>query len=412
MPLVVKGFAFGLQWFASTSGSSDELQVRAKRLKVKAYAEAEHESTRMYGFGHLKKWKGIRAAAAGVAEALPAGGGLFIQQIDKKGNTCLVAVDPDRALPVPGMDLFGPRSKMVAAANDYIASMGSQVVKVYGDVEPGEIDQPHEIVRLDFERIASNAVITGVFKPVSEKDTRWVLIPLLVLGLGAVVYSDEIESMISPKVAIATPDETFKQQVTAAVDAVLQANQFPASVMSGFMPFLATIRSEADGWEIDSLKCLGSECEATWRRREGATTEGFLRAMNLQAADTTVWFPDMDTAKRKMTFSKGEPSKTLMLAPNATFAQVVGTWFQGLSDRGLPKANVGTLQPIVSPHTVNAAPGQLPHYGTYQFTIPFRESDLQAVASLPDLMTIESIELSKAGGTNMTVQFNGKYYAL
>lgn len=413
MPLVVKGFAFGLQWFSSISGSNDEVQVRAKQLKVKAYAEAEHESSRMYGFGNLKRWKGIRAAAACVAEALPEGGGLFIHKIDKKGATCLIAVDGDRHLPIPGMDMYGPRLKMIEAANAYIATMCDQEVKVYGDVEPGEIDGAHEIVRLDFERIASNAVITGLFKPVADKDTRWAVIPLLVMGLGAVFYSEEIENFISPQaLVIISPAEAYKTQVKTAVDSVLQMNQFPSSVMSGFMPLLATVPSEAGGWEIEKLHCVDTDCEATWRRREGGTSEGFMQALKLQASDTTVWFPDMDTAKRKLTLSKGAPSQTLMLAPNATFAQVVGTWFQSLSDRGFAKANVGTLQPIVAPHATDMAEEKVPQFGTYQFTIPLTEIDLQAVASLPDLMTIEKIELSRAGGTTMTVQFNGKYYAL
>lgn len=412
MPVVVKGFAFGLHWYATTSDSSDELQVRAKKLKANVYAEAEHESGRMFGFASIKKWKSVRAAAAAVGETLP-DGGVFIHTLDKKGTTCLIVIDKDRRLPVPGLDIFGPREKMVDAANAYIASVPEELIRVYGDAEMGEINGAHEVLRMDLERIATDAVIAGLLKPVSEKDAKWILAPLLIIGLSAVAYSEEIGNLISPQATTTvTPMQAYKNQVKAAVDGVLQLNQFPSSVMAGFMPFLATVNSEADGWHIDGLKCAASECEVTWRRREGATSEGFLRAMHLQATDTTVWFPDMDTAKRKLSFSKGEPSTTLLLAPNATFAQVVGTWFQGLSDRGLPKANIGQLQPIISPNGVNVPAGEIPQFGQYQFTVPFNESDLQAVAGLPNLMTIENIELRREGAQKMTVQFNGKYYAL
>lgn len=408
MPVVVKGFAFGLQWFAAISNSTEEVLQMAKKLKANVYAEAEHDSSRLLGFGEIRRWKGVRSAAASVAEALPEGG-VFIHTIRKDGTTCVIAVDGERRVPVPGMDLTGPREEMIEAAKAYINSMPDQVVKVFGDVMTYEIEGAHE---LELDRIASEAVISGALNPVSKMDARWVLVPLLVLGLGGVMYSDEIVEYVSPQaVAVASAEDTYRRDVKAAVDSVLQANQFPSSVMAGFLPFLETVLSEGEGWKIDGMKCTGVVCDATWRRGPGATSEGFLRLMNLQASDTSVRFPDMDTATRKLAFTKGPAPEKLVIAPGATFAKVVGTWLQGLADRGLPKANVGQMQPLVTPSGSDVAASDIPHFGQYQFTVEFKEDDLNAVASLPDLMTIESIELRREGEKKMTVQFNGKYYA-
>jgi hypothetical protein len=46
--------------------------------------------------------------------------------------------------------------------------------------------------------------------------------------------------------------------------------------------------------------------------------------------------------------------------------------------------------------------------------VPFQETDLKAVANLPDMMTIEQIELSRGASVESKpyIKFIGKYYAL
>lgn len=422
MTLVIKGFAFGLTWYTSTSDSREELERQAKRLKTNVYAEAVHETSRMYGFAETKKWKGVRAAAAGVAEALPEGG-LFIHRLDARGTSCLIAIGSERRLPLPGMDLHGAREQMIARAKDYIAAQSGQAVKVYGDVLPEEIEGAHE---LSFERVAGDAVIAGALKPVTQFDPRYALPFLIAMGMAAIWYGDELTGVVAPAQAapVQSPDMVYRNQVTAAIDGVAQLNQFPSNVMDGFLPFLAEVPSEAAGWQFENLKCIDTECTAVWRRQPGASSEGLLRALRLDAADPSVTFYDVDFMKRKLSFRKGETARKLELMPNGSFSGIVGSWFQQLADREIERPMLGTPAPLVPP--LSAAPGATPGaapaapqdtvvapaVGQYRFSVPFNVQDLQAVAALPDALTIESIEVKREGRGRMIVQFNGKYYAI
>lgn len=423
MALVIKGFAFGLTWYTSTSDGREELERQARRLKANVYAEAVHETSRMYGFADTRKWKGVRAAAAGVAEALPEGG-LFIHRLDARGTSCLIGIGSERRLPLPGLDLHGPREQMIARARDHIAAQDGRAVKVYGDVLPEEIEGAHA---LSFEQVAGDAVIAGALKPVTQFDARYALPFLIALGLAAIWYGDELTGVVAPAQAapVQSPELLYRSQVEAAIGDVARLNRFPSNVMAGFLPFLAEVPSEAAGWQFDNLKCVDTECTAVWRRQPGASSEGLLRALRLDAADPSVTFYDVDYMRRKLSFRKADTPRKLALMPNATFSGIVGSWFQQLADREIERPMLEMPAPLVAP--LSATPGapaaanagaapqgaiEAPEVGQYRFSVPFSVQDLQAVAALPDALTIESIEVKREGKDRMIVQFNGKYYAL
>jgi hypothetical protein len=309
------------------------------------------------------------------------------------------------------MDLYGPRSQMIGRALQYLEGHPDRVIKVYGDLQPDEIDGAYE---LSFDRIASETVVLGELKAVRPFDARYAIPVLAIVGLAAIWYSDDLADLFTPapvKAAV-PPEAQYRTQVNDAVSQVAQLNQFPSNVMAGFLPFLREVPSEAAGWRIESLKCSDADCTAVWKRQPGATSEGLLQALNLSATDPTVTFYDVDFMKRKLSFKKGGTPKKLVLAPNGKFSEIVGSWFQRLSDRHLERPALGTLTPLVPPAGGQAGSGGVPQVGQYHFTVMFSEQDLQAVAALPDMMTIESIELRRESDNKMTVQFNGNYYAL
>lgn len=409
MAMVVGKFAFGMKWCTSTSEGREEMTKEAKRLKANVYTEVRSELSRMYGFAEIKKWKGVRSAAAAVADALT-DGGLFLHRLDAKGTTCLIAIDKERRLPVPGMDQIGPRSQMVELAKQFVQRNPAFSAFVYGDVEASEIEGAHG---LGFDRISNDAVIAAELKPVSKSNLLVMYVAMCALGASGALFSEQIEELITPTptVAVASLETQYRDQVKSAVAQVVQANQFPSNVMAGFLPFLTTIASDADGWKIESLICTGTDCEAVWRRQPGATSEGFLRALNLKASDTSITFYDVDFAKRKLSFKKAETRKKLVLAPNATFSEIVGSWFQRLADRHLEKPSIGPMSPLVPNNGATLPASEMPQVGQFQFAIPFAQNDLQAVAGLPELMTIEAIELRREGQEKIKVKFTGKYYA-
>jgi hypothetical protein len=411
MPFVAQGLVFGMSWFTSTSDSRDEMKTLAKRHKANAYVEVSGaEQSRMYGFADLKKLKGMRSAAAGVAATL-ADGGIFLHKIDADGTTCLIAVDPERRMPVPGMDLVGKRAEMIELAKKYITTNKGFTIKVYGDAHASEIEGA---TALQIERVATEAVIAGEIKPVKPVDARVLFATVAVLAVAAAWFSEDIVGLVTPAptAPVQTLEAQYRDQVKAAVTQVVALNQFPSNVMGGFLPFLATVAGEAEGWKIESLTCTDTNCEQVLKRGPGATSEGLLRALKLSANDPSIVFYDVDYAKRTMKFNKLRGEKKLVIAPNSTFSALVGSWLQGLADRSLARPTVGPLAPLVPANGAKLQAGEMPQVGQYDFTIPLKEADLQAVGNLPDMMTIESIELRREGENKMTAKFKGKYYAL
>lgn len=414
MAVITHGLAFGLTWYTSTSDHRDELRKEAKKLKANVYTEAIHESSRMYGFGEVKKWKGVHAAAAAVAEAIP-GGGLFVHRLDANDTTCLIMIDGERSLPMTGLDLTGTREAMIERAKaikteNYGGEQGADDIMLYGDVDAEEIAGCNE---LPLARVASEA-ISGALKPVRPFDVRLLFPVALVIGITAVVFSDDLTALVmpAPTKPVVSLEVQYRNMVTTAVNQVVAKNQFPADVMAGFLQFIPGVASEAAGWRIENLKCTDADCVAIWRRQPGATSEGFLQAMKLQANDPTVTFYDVDFVKRTMTFKKATSTRKLMLAPNGTFAQIVGTWLQRLADRKLERPALTAMAPLVPSNGAKLSPADIPQVGTYRFTVPFSEADLSTVANLPDLMTIETIDVRREGEKKMVVQFNGNFYAL
>lgn len=400
-----------MNWYTSTSDSRDEMKALAKRLKANTYVEVSGaEQTRMYGFADLKKMKGQRSAAAGVAAALT-DGGIFLHKIDVDGTTCLIAVDPERRMPVPGMDLVGKRAEMIDLAKKYITTNKDFTIKVYGDAQPTELEG---VTTLHIERIATEAVISGEIKPVKPGDSRMLFGAVAMLAVAGAWFSEDIVALVTPAPTkpVLTLEAQYRIQVANAVTQVVVLNQFPSNVMGGFLPFLATVAGEADGWKIESLMCADTKCEQVLKRAPGATSDGLLRALKLNANDPSIVFYDVDYAKRTMVFEKRRGAKKLVIAPNSTFSALVGSWFQGLADRSLTRPTVGPLSPLVPLNGAKLNTGEVPQVGQYEFTIPLKDTDLQAVNNLPDMMTIESIELRREGENKMTAKFKGKYYAL
>lgn len=411
MPFVARGLVFGMTWYTSTSDSRDEIKILAKRLKANAYVEVSGaEQSRMYGFVDLKNMKGIFSAAAGVAAALT-DGGIFLHKLDLDGTTCLIAIDPERRMPVQGMDLVGKRAEMVKLANEYITTNKAFDIKVYGDAQAAEIAGA---TAMQIERVISEAAISGDIKPVKTVDSRWLFGAMAVLTVIATWFSEDIVGLVTPAPTqpVQTLEAQYRNQVKDAVSQVVAVNQFPSNVMGGFLPFLSTVAGEADGWKIESLTCTDTKCEQVLKRGPGATSEGLLRALKLPPNDPSIAFYDVDYAKRLMTFSKLSDAKKLVIAPNSTFSSLVGSWFQGLTDRGLARPTIGPLAPMVPENGAKLQAGDMPQVGQYTFTVPLAEPDLQAIANLPDMMTIESIEVRREGDKKMTAKFNGKYYAL
>lgn len=412
MSFVAKKLAFGMDWCTATSDSRDEMTKEAKRLKANVYTEVGGEVGRVYGFAELKGWKGVRSAAAAVADSL-AEGGIFIHKINDQDKSCLIVIDPDRRQPVLNMDQTGKRDKIIATAKAYIEKHPAYASKVYGDVLDSEIKGAHP---LTLDRIASDAVVSGELKPVTQVDKRLLLVVMGSIAASAVLFSEDLTALVTPapEKPVETLEVQYKNQVAAAVAEVVKSNQFPASVMAGFMPFLATVPGEAAGWHIESLKCVSTECSAIWKRKTGATSEGFLRALNIPANDPSVTFYDVDFAKRTVSFEKPASTKQLVLAPNSTFSEIVGSWLQGLSDRQLERPMINALAPLIPDNGAVLKAGEKPLVGTYSFTVPFLERDLQAVANLPEMMTIEQIELTRGASAEAKtiIKFSGKYYAL
>jgi hypothetical protein len=412
MSFVVKKLAFGMTWCTATSDSRDEMTKEAKRLKANVYTEVSGEVGRMYGFTELKKWAGVRSAAAVLADSLTEGG-IFIHRIGDQDKTCLIVIDAERHLPVLEMDQVGKRDEIIAAARRFIEQHPAYAGKVFGDVTDMEFRGAHAHT---LERVANDAVISGELKPVTQVDKRMVLAVMTAIAATAVLFSEDLVALTTPstETKVEPLEVQYKKQVTLAVSSVVQANQFPASVMGGFIRFLESVPGEAAGWSIESLKCVSTDCVAVWKRKPGATSEGFLRALNIQANDPSVTFYDVDYAKRTLVFRKDESAKQLILVPNSTFSEIVGSWLQGLSDRQLERPSLSPLLPLVPDNGASLKAGERPLVGTYQFTVPFLANDLQEVANLPEMLTIEQIELTRGAGreTKSHIKFSGKYYAL
>lgn len=409
MTQVIRGLAFEMTWYTSTSDSRVELKQQAKKCKANVYAEAVFESSRMYGFAEVKKWKNVRAAAAVVAEMLP-DGGVFIHRVEGE-LSCLVVVDADRRLPVPGYDVIGSRAQVIALAKKYRDANSGREVKVYGDVQPDEIEGAHPI---NFERLAQDAVVSGVLKPVNPIDARWLVAAMVIAGIVAVWFSDDIMSFVTPtpvKPALSL-EAQYRVSLKEAIANIEQMNQFPENVIAGFQSLTQQVAFEAAGWRIESMKCVDAECMVVWRRSEGATSEGLLRALNLSINDPSITFYDVDFAKRELKMQKGTNPKHLVLVQNGMFSARVGSWLQTVSDRQTQKPNLGARAMLVPLNGAKVEASEMPQVGSYTFSVPFTAEEIRVVASLPEVMTIESIEVTRQGENNMAVKFNGKYYAL
>lgn len=410
MAIVANGLAFGLNWYTSTSDTVDEMQKEARKYKAKAVAEVKSDGTKMYGFADVKKWSGTYSAAACLAETLPSTG-IFIHDLNGGAATCLIAVDAERRLPLFGLDIVGPRRQIIERAQVLIQEQKDlkRNLAVYGDVIESEIEGAESML---LSRLAKEGM-SGQLKAVKPVDTRWAIPFVIAAAVAAIVYSDEISDLVTDRQKPpAVPLEVqYRTQVAAAVNQVVQSNQFPSNVMPGFIPFLKEVANEAAGWKLDTLKCADTDCVATWRRTAGATTEGLLHALNLKSNDVSINFPDVDTATRKLKFTKESAARKLVMMPNAAFSQLVGSWLQRLQDRKLDKPLLSQLTPLVGPNgATKLTPGDIPKFGNYQFTVPFYMDDLQTVQNLPDSLTIETIEISR-DGVGMKIKFTGKFYA-
>ena len=407
MTKVIRGLAFGMTWYTSMSDTRDELKQQAKNCKANVYAEAIFESSRMYGFAEVKRWKNVRAAAAVIAETLP-GGGVFVHRVEGE-LSCLIVVDPDRRLPVPGYDVIGTRTQIIALAKKYLDTNSRRALSVFGDVQSDEIEGAQPI---NFERVAKDAVVSGLLKPVNPLDERWIVAAMVVVGIATVWFSDKIISFVTPtpEKPVVSMEAQYRANVKETISRIEQLNQFPENVISGFQALTARVAFEAAGWKIEHMKCNDADCTVVWRRSEGATSEGLLRALNLSINDPNILFYDVDFAKSEMKMEKATNAKQLVLVPNGMFSARVGSWLQTVADRQTYKPSLSEKTLLVPLNGAKVAPSEIPQVGSYSFSVPFTAEEVKIVASLPEVMTIESIEVTRQVGNTMAVKFNGKYY--
>ncbi|WP_395398636.1 hypothetical protein ACHMW6_00325 (plasmid) [Pseudoduganella sp. UC29_106] len=153
----------------------------------------------------------------------------------------------------------------------------------------------------------------------------------------------------------------------------------------------------------------GTDCIATWKRNQGATTRGFFEAFKVPENDTSISFNSIDTISRAVSFTKKADEKKLVLGTRNQFGQAIVSWFQQLSDEKL-QPTINEQQPLVPGAPPNANPKDKLMVGSYSFTVPY--AALDQVKKLPDLMTIQKITLTYKERGDVKVEFTGKFYAI
>jgi hypothetical protein len=412
MTHIVHGLAFELDWHTALSDDKKELKVlNSNRGNV--YAEVSYDTSRKYGFAEVKKYEGVHSAAAGLADVFP-DGVIFIHNIGPDLACCIVIA---HHLPISGMDRVGSRTEMLECATDFLTKRTPEDVPmpVYGDLTPDEFPtaQPYSLNQL-FE----DGQGRGALKPVTSYNQKMIGIGIAILALALTWFGADAWDAMQPKKEAPPPDPKVihHQTVTAAINDVVEKNKFPVDVLAGFIPFAENLAATAPGWEFEQLYCIDTKCTATWKRNSGGTSQSILEALSIANNDSTVSFNDIDHMTRELSFEKTTTAKKLLLVPIATFSKLVITLLQERKDKGY-HPNTSTMNPLVPPPAgVNIPLEDNPKVGDYVLEVPFRE--VYEVAKLPDLMTIDTIEVRTRGAREgqgrkeIVVTFKGKYYAL
>jgi len=400
---------FGMSWRTAISDDRKELQDYAKELSANSYVEVAFDVKHKYGFASLKKLDKAQSAAVILGQILEGGNGIFVHQISRDEH-CFIAVR--ETLPVEDCDIVGSRETVIAAAKKYAEESRKKdgiAPKLYGDAE--EIGGA---IALPISKLIDEGEDLGEIKRVRSINGKAAIIAAGVVLMAGAWFGPDLMDMTSdkPKVVI-DPKAEHHKVVAAAINAVVDMKEFPANVMPGYIEFVSTFPTEVAGenrngkWKLDTLTCIQTDCTATWKREGDVTNADFLKALAIAPGDMSISFPGVDAIARKVKFNKDETAGKLLLGTQLKFGETVLSWLQTLKD----KPTTDPLTPLVPvPGNIKPDPIDMPMVGGYSFTVPY--SELNKVASLPNVITIEQITLTYRDRQNIKFEIRGKYYAL
>lgn len=400
---------FGMSWRTAISDDRKELHDYAKELSANSYVEVAFDVKHKYGFISLKKLDKAQSAAVILGQLLEGGNGIFVHQINRDEH-CFIAVR--ETLPVEDCDIVGSRETVIAAAKKYAEESRKKdgiAPKLYGDAE--EIGGA---ISLPISKLIDEGEDLGEIKRVRSINGKAAIIAAGVVLMAGAWFGPDLMQSISdkPKVVI-DPKAEYHKVVVAAVNAVVDTKEFPANVMPGYIEFISSFPTEVVGpnrngkWKLDTLSCIKTDCIATWKREGNVTNADFLKALAIEPGDLSISFPGVDAIARQVKFQKHESPGKLLLGTQLKFGETVLSWLQTLKD----KPRTDPLTPLVpAPGGFKPDPIDMPMVGGYAFTVPYNELD--KVASLPNVLTIEQITLTYRDPQNIKFEIQGKYYAL
>lgn len=403
---------FGMSWRTAISDSREELIGYSKALDANCYVEAAFDVKHKYGFCKLKKVDKAQSAAVILGQILEGGSGIFIHQISR-GEHCFIAVRD--SLPVEECDIVGTREQVISAAKSY-----AEAIKKKDGVTPkyyGDADEISGCTTLNIPKLIDEGEGIGAICRVRSFNIKAALIAASLILVAGAWFTQDLIKLLSPAAPVVIdPKAEHHKAVVLAIDNLVALKKFPSNVMPGYIKFITALPAEIPaagkpvdeaGWKLETVTCVHTDCAANWKRVGVATNKDFLDALAIEPGDLTVSFPSIDFISRKVTFSKNETLGKLVLGTQLKFGETVMSWLQTLKDR--PRTD--PLAPVV-PATGDFKPEQadMPLSGGLSFTVPF--SELQRVAALPNVLTIEKITLTYRDRQNIKFEFQGKYYAL
>ena len=402
-----ESLVFGMSWRTAISDDRQELQDYAKELSANSYVEIAFDVKHKYGFISLKKLDKAQSAAVILGNILEGGNGIFIHQISRDEH-CFIAVR--ETLPVEDCDIVGTREAVIAAAKKYAEESRRKdgvALKFYGDG-----DEIAGINQMPIAKLIEEGEDLGEIKRVRSINGKAAIIVAGVMLCSGAWFIPDLMITQQPK-TIVDPKLEHHKTVVAAINSVVDMKEFPQNVMPGYIEFVNTFPTEVVGinrngkWKLDKLSCIKTDCEATWKREGDVTNADFLKALAIEPGDTSISFPGVDAISRQVNFKKNDAPGKLLLGTQLKFGETVLSWLQTLQDK--PRTDpLALLVPSSGGFTPD--PIDMPMVGSFSFTVPY--SELNKVASLPNVLTIEQITLTYRDRQDIKFEIQGKYYAL